>query len=180
MADPRTSKEVRGRVQELQAMLDPVHLLKEIRAVQQQLVDIVDRPVFRETARPTSTTLEQFLPGLQTAWREGEGRPTSLAKAKPKRSRRRPDPFAAVTVGVGIDPVRWTPFHLRRRCHQCRRVTDPMHRNSGVRWLTWSDPGAARSRCRASSNRPPRRSGTGCDRPIAMTAAVMTAHQRRA
>jgi hypothetical protein len=31
---------------------------------------------------------------------------------------------------TGVDPVRWTPFHLRRRCHQCRRVTDPMHRNS--------------------------------------------------
>ena len=36
--------------------------------------------------------------GLRTAWREGEVRPTSVAKAKPKRSRRRPDPFAAVTV----------------------------------------------------------------------------------
>jgi hypothetical protein len=42
--------------------------------------------------------LEQFLSGLRTAWREGEVRPTSVAKAKPKRSRRRPDPFAAVTV----------------------------------------------------------------------------------
>ena len=40
MADPRTSEEVRGRVQELRAMLDPVRLLKEIRAIQQQLVDI--------------------------------------------------------------------------------------------------------------------------------------------
>src|SRR5271165_5889023 len=41
---------------------------------------------------------EEFLSGLRTAWREGEVRPTSVAKAKPKRSRRRPDPFAAVTV----------------------------------------------------------------------------------
>jgi hypothetical protein len=78
--------------------LDPVHLLKEIRALQQQLVDIADRPAFGKTAKPTSPTLEQFLSGLRTAWREGEVRPTSLAKAKPKRSRRRPDPFAAVTV----------------------------------------------------------------------------------
>ena len=39
--------------------------------------------------------------------------------------------------GVGIDPVRWTPFHLRRRCHRCRRVTDPMRRRSGDRWLIW-------------------------------------------
>ncbi len=98
LADPRTSEEVRRRVQELRAMLDPVRLLKEIRAVQQQLVDIADRPVLGETAKPTSPTLEQFLSGLRTAWREGEVRPTSVAKAMPKRSRRRPDPFAAVTA----------------------------------------------------------------------------------
>ena len=39
------------------------------------------------------------------------------------------------TICSGVDPVRWTPFHLRRRCHQCRRVIDPTHRSSGVRWL---------------------------------------------
>jgi len=75
----------------------------------------------------------------------------------------------------GVDPVRWTPFHLRRRCHRCRRVTDPMRRNSGDRWLIWSDLGEHRKRCPASSNRPPRRSGIGCDGPIAMKAADRTA-----
>jgi len=35
---------------------------------------------------------------LRTAWKEGEVRPTIIAKAKPKRLRRRPDPFAAVTT----------------------------------------------------------------------------------
>ena len=89
---------MRVRVQELRAKLDPVHLLKEIRALQQQLVDIADQPSSGETAKPASPTLEQFLSGLRTAWREGEVRPTSVAKAKPKRSRRRPDPFATVSV----------------------------------------------------------------------------------
>ena len=98
MADPRTSAEVRDRVQALRANLDPVHLLKETRALQQQLVNIADKPALGETTKPTSPTLEQFLSGLRTAWREGEVRPTSVAKTKPKRSRRRPDPFAAVTV----------------------------------------------------------------------------------
>jgi hypothetical protein len=98
LADPRTNEEVRRRVQELRTKLDPVHLLKEIRAVQQQLVDIADRPALGETAKPTPPTLEQFLSGLRTAWREGEVRPTSVAKLKPKRLRRRPDPFAAVTT----------------------------------------------------------------------------------
>ena len=97
MADPRTSEEMRHRVQELRSMLDPVRLLKEIRAVQQQLVDIADKPGLGETAKPTSPTLEEFLSGLRTAWREGEVRPTSVAKAKPKRCGGA-DPFAAVTV----------------------------------------------------------------------------------
>jgi DNA invertase Pin-like site-specific DNA recombinase len=75
----------------------------------------------------------------------------------------------------GVDPVRWTPFHLRRRCHRCRRVTDPIRRNSGDRWLIWSDVGEPRRSCRVSSSRPPRRSGTGFVRPIAMKAADRTA-----
>ena len=66
--------------------------------MQQPLVQIADRPALGETAKPTLPTLEQFLLGLRTAWRDGEVRPTSIAKAKPKRSRRRPDPFAAVTA----------------------------------------------------------------------------------
>jgi hypothetical protein len=98
LADPRTNEEVRHRVSELRATLDPVRLLQQIRAVQQELVDIADGPALGETAKPTSPTLEQFLSGLRTAWREGEVRPTSVVKAKPKRSRRRPDPFAAVTA----------------------------------------------------------------------------------
>jgi hypothetical protein len=98
MADPRTSEEVRRRVNELHATLDPVRLPQQIRAAQQQLVDIADRPALGETAKPTSATLEEFLSGLRTVWREGEVRPTSIVKPKPKRSRRRPDPFAAVTV----------------------------------------------------------------------------------
>src|SRR6476661_3860655 len=57
-------------------------------------------------------------------------------------------------VGVGVDPVWWTPFHLRRRCHRCRRVTDLMRRNSGDRWLIWSDLDEHQRRYRASSSRP--------------------------
>ena len=98
MADPRTSEEVRRWLNELHATLDPVRLLQQIRAAQQQLVDIADRPALGETAKPTSPTLEEFLSGLRTAWRGGEVRPTSIVKPKPKRSRRRTDPFAAVTA----------------------------------------------------------------------------------
>ena len=41
--------------------------------------------------------MQQFLSGLRTAWQAGEVRPTNQPKEKPKRGRRRPDPFAAVT-----------------------------------------------------------------------------------
>jgi hypothetical protein len=69
-------------VSELRTTLDPVRLLQQIRTAQQQLVDIADRPALGETAKLTSPTLEQFLSGLRTAWKEGEVRPTSVAKGE--------------------------------------------------------------------------------------------------
>ena len=98
LADPRTNEEARRRVHDLRATLDPVRLLQQIRSAQQQLVYIADRPALGETTKPTLPTLEEFLSGLRTAWKEGEVRPTIIAKAKPKRLRSRPDPFAAVTT----------------------------------------------------------------------------------
>jgi hypothetical protein len=96
LADARTSEEVRRRLETLRATLDPVHLLQQIRAAQQELVGLADAPVIM--APPIAPTLEQFLSGLRTAWREGEVRPTSAPKPKAKRLRRRPDPFVAVTT----------------------------------------------------------------------------------
>lgn len=60
--------------------LDPVQLLRTIRAVQQDLVEIADRPAEADAGASTPSTLEQFLSGLRTAWRDGEVRPTSKAK----------------------------------------------------------------------------------------------------
>ena len=99
MADPRTSDEVRRRVDALHATLDPVRLLSEIRLARQQLVEIADRPVTGEAAAPSAPTLAQFLGGLRTSWQDGEVRPTS----KPKRKvvqywRRVPDPFETVAA----------------------------------------------------------------------------------
>ncbi len=87
-----------NRLAKQRATLDPVRLLQEIRTVQQELVRLADTPVHGEMTPPTAPTLEQFLSGLRTAWQEGEVRPTSNPKPKPKRLRRRPDPFAAVTL----------------------------------------------------------------------------------
>ncbi len=97
LADARTAEEVRRRVEAIHADLDPVRLLQAIRATQQRLVDIADRPI-ADASPPTVPTLEQFLSGLRTSWQEGEVRPTMRPKEKAKRLRRRPDPFAAVTA----------------------------------------------------------------------------------
>ena len=103
-ADPRTSGEVRARVEAIFATLDPVLLLQQIRSAQQGLVKIADRDAagseVAAAAAPSAVTLEQFLCGLRTAWQDGEVRPTSKAKGKAKRERRRPDPFVTVTARV--------------------------------------------------------------------------------
>ena len=82
------------------ANLDPVSLVQEIRTAQAHLVEIADRPVTGEADPPTAPTIEQFLSGLRTTWRDGEVRPTPKPKAKAWRGRRRPDPFVAVTPMV--------------------------------------------------------------------------------
>ena len=100
LADPRTPAAVRERIAELSASLDPIRLLRQMRAQQQRVVDIADRPV-AEPADATVPPLEQFLAGLRTAWADGEARPTARAPAKPKRERRRPDPLVKVTEQLG-------------------------------------------------------------------------------
>ena len=98
LAETRISEDVRLRLEALRATLDPVRLLQQIRAAQQELVRLADTTVLGDAPRPTAPTLEQFLSGLRTAWQDGEVRPTSAPKPKAKRSRRRPDPFVAVTT----------------------------------------------------------------------------------
>lgn len=98
LADTRTSEDVRNRVNAIYATLDPVLLLREIRAAQAHLVEVADRPVTGIPTAMTDPTIEQFLSGLRTAWRMGEVRPTNKPKEKAPRGRRRPDPLVTVTV----------------------------------------------------------------------------------
>ena len=98
LADPRTPEEVRRRVNAMAQDLDPVDLLREIRAAQQALVGIADQLRESQTAVISAPTLEQFLAGLRTAWKKGEVRPTARKKPAVKRLRRRPDPFATVSA----------------------------------------------------------------------------------
>jgi hypothetical protein len=101
LTDTRTSADTRSRVNVIYASLDPVVLLREIRAAQAHLVEIADRQVTGEADPPTAPTIEQFLSGLRTTWKEGEVRPTDKPKTKaPRRWRTRADPFVTVTTMV--------------------------------------------------------------------------------
>ena len=102
LADPRTPATTRQRADALYATLDPVRLLQEIRAAQQQLVEIADRPVTESASPPSAPTMTEFLSSLRMAWRQGEVRPTSRRKEKAKRGRRRPDPLVSVTAQLRL------------------------------------------------------------------------------
>ena len=97
IADGRTTDELRRTLETVHAGLDPVALLRDIRALQAELVTLADQPIPNGAEPPTAPSLEQFLTGLRTAWQDGEVRPTARKKQAAKRGRRRPDPLAAVT-----------------------------------------------------------------------------------
>lgn len=84
------------RLREVQAALDPLRLLDEIRAAQGHIGALVAGG--RTPPAPMSDPdLESFLAGLSTAWRTGEVRPTHMPKPRAIRHwRTRRDPFEAV------------------------------------------------------------------------------------
>lgn len=93
MTDLRTPTEVRTRLSHMSEQLDPVKLLRDIRARQQALVDVA----YQGAPSTKAPDIESFLQSLRMAWTEGEVRPTAKMKPKLKRERRRPDPLVNVT-----------------------------------------------------------------------------------
>jgi hypothetical protein len=100
--DPRILEEIRAHLRRMASGLDPVRLLRDIRAAQQRLVEMANRTGVGEQAAPTQPTLEEFLKGLRTAWCEGEVRSTAQPKPKVTRERRRPDPLVQVTAQLHV------------------------------------------------------------------------------
>ena len=101
VADPRVPQVLKDALDAQQAELDPVHLLSEIRAAQQALVEIADKgPVSDAATAGAEPALEDFLAGLRLAWEEGEVRPTARPKASKPRYRTVPDPIEAVTADL--------------------------------------------------------------------------------
>lgn len=81
----------------MHAGLDPVRLLRDIRAAQERLVALADTTVPTRPAQDAPPDLDAFLSSLRIAWKSGEARPTAKDKVKAPRGRRRPDPLVDVT-----------------------------------------------------------------------------------
>jgi hypothetical protein len=94
MSDARVSDAIRARVNEISVKLDPVILLRDIRAMQERLATLADAP---PSGSPAAPSIDLFLASLRTAWKDGAARPTDRPPVKAKRERRRPDPLVEVT-----------------------------------------------------------------------------------
>jgi len=96
VASPHVNDEVKSKLTQEFDALDPVVLLRDIRAAQQILSDMTTNGSSAD-ARSTRTNITQFLDSLTTAWKSGEVRPTHRRKPVAQRSwRTRQDPFEQV------------------------------------------------------------------------------------
>ena len=159
LADTRVSAETKEQARAIHATLDPVALLREMRAAQQHLVEIADSTL-PDGTKPTAPTLEQFLSGLRTAWKEGEVRPTARPHSKAIRLRRRPDPFAAVDGQLrewfATEPWRTSRELLERLQSECPGVyPDKLLRTLQRRVKAWRRTMAHRMIFGASVEKPP-------------------------
>jgi integrase-like protein len=95
LASPCVSEAVKSKLKAQFGGLDPVLLLRDIRAAQQVLSELAARgPQVRPTMA-TATDMPTFLDSLATAWKDGEVRPTHRKQPATERWwRTRADPFA--------------------------------------------------------------------------------------
>jgi hypothetical protein len=95
LASPGVSEKIKSTLKEQFDRLDPVLLLRDIRAAQQVLSDIAARGPRDRPPVPVATDVSTFLESLATAWKDGEVRPTHRKQAVAERWwRTREDPFA--------------------------------------------------------------------------------------
>lgn len=96
LAAESVSGEIKTRLNDIAASLDPLRLLEEIRTMQHHLAAIVKGERLH-TSAPRDADLTEFLGSLALAWKAGEARPTHAPKPRPARTwRSRKDPFETV------------------------------------------------------------------------------------
>ena len=138
------------------ATLDPIVLLRDMRLAQLRLVDLADKD---GAVRDDEPTIEEFLAGLRTAWKEGEVRPTAKPAEEPKRGRCRPDPLADITDRLRdwFEAEPWQTMLNKpprtssaRSRWPCRSMASTSVGSSGLRRLPQVRSDASHSTTRAS------------------------------
>ncbi|MCB8878544.1 ISNCY family transposase [Acidisoma silvae] len=80
--DRRVTESAKAGLLKERVSLDPIELLRSIRQLQEELVNLSDGIVPGSHGAPNAVTLEKFLAGLKTAWESGPVvRPTHRRKA---------------------------------------------------------------------------------------------------
>jgi hypothetical protein len=151
LASPALSEAIKERLAAVQAALDPLQLLDEIRAAQEHLAQLVAGERV-EMARQVNPDLGKFLSGLATAWREGEVRPTHRPKPRPKTVRywrTRKDPFrdvwSQVLAWLETEPERsGTEVFDRLRSEHPGAFTDGQLRTLQRKLKSWRSETARR------------------------------------
>jgi len=95
LASPCVSQAIKMKLEEQFSGLDPVRLLRDIRAAQQILSDMAARVPRDPVMTPAIADIATFLDSLHTAWTNGEVRPTRRKQPGAVRWwRTRADPLA--------------------------------------------------------------------------------------
>lgn len=122
LASAHVSDTVKSKLRAQSNRLDPVLLLRDIRAAQQVLSDIAANAPRDRAVLPAVTEVSTFLNSLATAWKDGEVRPTHRRQPRGERWwRTREDPFAhawPVLEGWLIDEPTVTAKELMQRLAQ--------------------------------------------------------------
>lgn len=95
LASPSVDDAVKSKLKAQFDALDPVLLLRNIRAAQQVLSDLAARGAQPRSLATAATDVPTFVDSLATAWKDGEVRPTHRKQRAAERWwRTRADPFA--------------------------------------------------------------------------------------
>lgn len=95
LAHVEISEEVKARLRQCAAKLDPVKLIKDLRDAQAELAQLTHSGGTSK-APQMNKSLESFLAQLPELWQHGESRPTHRRSPRVRTWRTRSDPFEAV------------------------------------------------------------------------------------
>ena len=108
LASENVEEHQKDRLRAVLATLDPLQLLDEIRTMQAHLASLsAGEKAYAAPSR--NPNLDRFLASLESAWKDGEIRPTHKGKPREQRQwRTRKDPFESVwpelVVWLGAEP----------------------------------------------------------------------------